>query len=425
MFWKPLSKYRCPNGLDFEFIFHNVGHGLFYSGKLRFGSDVFNFIYDCGSRNDSLIRNAVNSYIYNSLEEPRIDLIILSHIDMDHVNGLKYFFSNKIQINTVILPYFTPLERLIIALAYPYIPNWYLEFLADPVTFLVENNIRRIILIGGGKGGEENREGIEPNRSPSDDRNYIDLDGLRDDLGLKRFIIQAEPLWKNFMNKKRLLVKSHHGKVSLISVWLMKFFYYPLEPSVLNMFKKCVDSIMPNLSNDPSKIKKLIKENKLTELKECYKNLPLKPKLDINDTSLVLYHMPRYRFRSRGYLTFTSSNSSLTTYRYSDIFSRFGQLLTGDINLSNKRVYKNLKNHFKNLFHSVVLGMVPHHGSRRSWNSQILKDTPNSEIWVISTDLRNKKFQIHFALYEILTKGRIPLIVNEYNSIRIKGYFRL
>jgi len=36
------------------FTFHNVGQGLFYSGKI----ENFNFIYDCGSENTTWLKKS-------------------------------------------------------------------------------------------------------------------------------------------------------------------------------------------------------------------------------------------------------------------------------------------------------------------------------------------------------------------------------
>jgi len=104
------------------FSFHAVGQGLFYSGRLTTQEGIYNFVYDCGSHHYRRYHKALNQEIQQyleGLENGGIDLLILSHLHEDHVSGLGILLereSVRSCIDTVILPYFSPLERIVIAI---------------------------------------------------------------------------------------------------------------------------------------------------------------------------------------------------------------------------------------------------------------------------------------------------------------------
>ena len=86
-----------------EFIFHPVGHGLFYSGTIHNNeNESFNFIYDIGSMNSETIINAVTNYTKQLTGD--IDILFLSHLDKDHINGLQTLMSQK-TVKSTILPF--------------------------------------------------------------------------------------------------------------------------------------------------------------------------------------------------------------------------------------------------------------------------------------------------------------------------------
>ena len=95
-----------------SFTYHNIGQGLFYSGRIN----DFNFIYDCGSENKPQVESVVRDFKRNELQNSAIDLLVLSHLHADHVNGLNALFDTtiggQITVDTVLLPYFNRLTGL-------------------------------------------------------------------------------------------------------------------------------------------------------------------------------------------------------------------------------------------------------------------------------------------------------------------------
>ena len=91
-----------------SFSFRPVGHGLFYTGNIKYKDtgDVFNFIYDIGTLNsETIIEKEVDKYCE---KVKKIDFVILSHLDKDHVIGLFHLLDAKIEIDAIIMPYLNP-----------------------------------------------------------------------------------------------------------------------------------------------------------------------------------------------------------------------------------------------------------------------------------------------------------------------------
>lgn len=119
--------------------FHAVGQGCFYSGEIYCAPnrEPLRIVYDCGSETagDALERE-VNLF-HQIIHDGKLDVLVLSHLDADHVNGLTLLLDNGLTARNVFLPYLTPAQRAIAAAGAgdERDPN-YFELLADPVAFL-------------------------------------------------------------------------------------------------------------------------------------------------------------------------------------------------------------------------------------------------------------------------------------------------
>lgn len=99
------------SNIHIEYCFHPVGQGTFASGRIKYGSKSFNWVYDCGSTNSS--RKFLNSAI-SDYSESNIDMLFISHFDYDHISGLSQLMQNR-NVRCVILPYLHYWQRILIA----------------------------------------------------------------------------------------------------------------------------------------------------------------------------------------------------------------------------------------------------------------------------------------------------------------------
>ena len=278
---------ETKKSVNTEFRFHNVGQGLFYSGEIERSGSYLRFVYDCGSETTKMISNAVETF-KQSIKDSEIDMLVISHFHEDHVSGLEELF-NSFTIKNVILPYFTPIERLLIALRNVGMPLWYYEFLSDPVEYLVEKGVERVVVLGGRHGRNEEYP-QRPPQSPEGENSKLNFK-LPEGKVLKNKIINNEWNWRRYIKDKKLWIRTHHGHVDGIGLWIFRFFNYQVPLHSLSDFQDCIESL--NLSPNANSIKNAIKHGDARKkLKKCYDIIARGLKYNLNNTSLVMYHGP-------------------------------------------------------------------------------------------------------------------------------------
>lgn len=95
--------------------FYAVGQGLFCSEILKDtnGNILFCVVYDCGTttKNNKQILGKQIAQLSQELNGSPVDILFLSHMHNDHVNGVD-ILSSKVKIKRIVLPQVTPLQRI-------------------------------------------------------------------------------------------------------------------------------------------------------------------------------------------------------------------------------------------------------------------------------------------------------------------------
>ncbi|MCR4812142.1 MAG: MBL fold metallo-hydrolase [Bacteroidales bacterium] len=89
--------------------FHAVGQGLFCSETVyehRSDKPKFCAVYDCGSFNTTSCNNEIDA-LKDDLQGHPIDLLFISHLHSDHINGLNYLMKH-LRVRHIIMPRVTP-----------------------------------------------------------------------------------------------------------------------------------------------------------------------------------------------------------------------------------------------------------------------------------------------------------------------------
>lgn len=364
--------------MTIKFTYNKVGQGLFYTGQIG----DFYFVYDCGSKDRDFLEKAIEEY-HKEIKTRPIDLLIISHFHDDHIGGIENLLENN-KVETIILPYLSPEERLMTYLSeddatVASLPDWYYDFLADPVYFCLEapgsfikDKVKKVIVMGGRDGQDDytldkvNNEGSK-----------IDFDERSEDQGLIKEVLALEHAWRAYLGNK-LEIKNHKGFAS-IKGWLFRFFNHTFDQKNIDEFESFIkDFISVDSLSTTDEIRNIIKDRKRREkIRNCYRKLCG----DLNHTSLALYHGPWHaQYRISYPWPFTSFENltlcgELKISKIKNDCSEFfegkaAQFLTGDMNLNYK--WEDLKKHFKNSFSTMGTIQIPHHGSFKSWNKAIL-----------------------------------------------------
>lgn len=150
--------------------FHAVGHGTFFTGLVwdeARGTPMFSWAYDCGSKSTTSLTAALDAVNSSPFIPDLIDLLVISHFDNDHVNGVKDFLQSK-KIRWLAVPYldlFQQAEQIAIGDASSCSASTAL-FQHDPVRWLKVNGlseqVNTIIFVKGDSETKAPDEGPKP-----------------------------------------------------------------------------------------------------------------------------------------------------------------------------------------------------------------------------------------------------------------------
>ncbi len=417
------------------FTYHRVGQGLFFSGKVKFNSAEFNFVYDCGSESFKQIKSRIDNFIgtlpeNNEYKKKSLNLLIISHFHADHVNGLDYLL-DKVKVDTVIIPYISPKELLLYAMANTGEGGNYYELLSNPFKYLINKGVEKIIVIGRGDGGGDDFN--FPNIPSEPNTESFNYDKQGDDTKLKDQLFNEYGI-KNEELEKKIIPKSHSGYSRSFGIYLFRFFNVRKSiegpEDLIGIFKekkleKCLSQELGIKKLDISILKddKILEElTKKTDnkFKKCYENSFGEEKLNL--TSLVLFNMPLLKERDNCEISMRLCPNIFLCCCPHKIFYKScceencGHFLTGDADLKNSAIFNEFKTHYDKVLDKSLIFQLPHHGSEKNWNSEIKEYLSNNKFFVASAGINNKyNHPSRSVISEIASDGKCPIFVNEQN----------
>lgn len=447
--------------------FHAVGQGCFYSVEIFCAPESvpLRMVYDCGSETagDGLKREI--SSFHRLVHDAKLDMLVLSHLDADHVNGLSLLLDNGFTAKNVFLPYLTPAQRVMAAAGADSEtdPN-YFELLGDPIGFLEGRRVENIIFVSGSDDEQENSKDqtVSPFEPAGDNGNSPNLEDLENDAKRDLHFYKGEqsnstakrgqlfqgtllpdaPLPEpasdsRLPQKAKLHFKTDRKPFRLNHCWKGKFLHRDDICSVVNRI--CSDLDFTIRDGDPTSVqryKRFLQEvhgyfgtldpgrlvaairdkSDRKKLRNAYRHICG----NHNDVSLVLWHGPSKmeapaRLRSSERARRRGQIAAIAT-------CNGGTLLAGDLTCTNQTVDK-MKRHFGKWLRESAFFGAPHHGSLHSWNPKLLEVTRPDVIWVISAGIRNGHHHPDPQVIDSLdnTNGGVRWFVNdERNPIAMR-----
>lgn len=384
---------------SFAYRYHAVGQGMFCSGRFtRSGRPDFRWVFDCGTEHGQRSlkrREHVKREIGALRDEPpvaagaaHLDLVTLSHFDEDHLSGLLDLLS-EFTVGTLLLPYVTPWDRLIVALVEgAEVGDDLLDFLIEPTAFLLgragEGRIERILLVPGGGEGPALPPALPPDgRPPVED---IDVDRVPD------VIVKAEEPPNEDgegaagpdggLSSGRVQMLPRGGAITIGRAW--EFVPYNdarLEGLADDDFKNAARTLAAKLSRSSADDER---ERALEELTELYDRTfksagaaKITPHRR-NEISLFLYSGPIGRVELLG------AEESIPRHRLSPLRiegrfwtggDRFGQMFTGDGFLKTDRQWHDFRTFYgaHSRLRRAAIFQVMHHGSKANWRDGLAR----------------------------------------------------
>lgn len=384
-----------------SFRFHSVGQGLFYSGiissKIGKRQKTFSFVYDCGTESPK-------KYLYQEVDSfklllpplrhsgvKKLDLLVISHLHDDHVNGLEYLLQN-VEVETVVIPYADEGVLLASRLDSNLGSEFLNDFYIDPIAWFSSRGVRRIFVIG------TDEEELRKREIPNTPRFNFEREDFKADW---ERIIQMENV-----DQTEIAYLSNESTFRLNDQWIFEFENLEIDRNKMRAFIQTVE---------------LFKQTKGVSLEQIFKSKSLLNSLKretkkvfssgkaINRTSTVMLHSPIIGARSASVYFNASPFCQLLKHINWDVGP--SSLLTGDIELlpGEKLSIVNKHGILSNPGYTVI--QYPHHGS--ATNKVKYFEKLQTEATVISYGITNKYGHPDAKNVASLVN---PIFVNERNS---------
>lgn len=381
------------------FRFHNIGQGLFYSGLLNIkdsnNHDVFSFVYDCGTDSNKLfLRREIESFkpllpSAGTPNEKRLNMLVISHLHDDHVNGLKYLLDN-VKVDTVVMPYIDDGLKSLSLIESSRNSDFLRTFYLDPVNWLASRGVRRILLLGA-----------------------EDADTKGDDLSFRQSLNNDDP--DIYVDPESVISTSSASGTSIVYLksrstvscrkccWEFKFENLKLDPTVIASYKSIVEDYIKKYHG----LADILLDKQLT--KDLRDDIRTQCGNIFNRTSVVLLHRP---IASDSHVQFgfcdCCSFRYIMPHKYIDGIL-CGSILTGDVDLKEDESFDILDDSSVQHMYSVV--QFPHHGAKNDYNIEYFRTLP-AIANVLSYGITNKYGHPHGEVLRGL-KRFLLVLVNE------------
>lgn len=389
-----------------------VGHGGFCTAEIsseRNGLSPIRYVYDCGAMRPRQLYEGISRYLSEvAAQSGVIELVILSHVDWDHVNGMRRLLSDpSVRVKRVMLPLLSPAERLLAvarsssAMAgsdgvNPVDPGdggsregpdgFELDLMLDPVATIrgLDPDIE-LILVEDSEGDDGPTVAATP--SPIEDfQALLRLPvGLGDVgmIGVGTGRTKHDPHSGDNYMSDRNGVRIH--ETSRWSAWLLAPYVSPRIRDRVAEFMEAVaarlaipeDQLYGQLLN-PESARRLVVENRKT-LRDVYERFG-----GANPSSMCLYSGP---LPTAQHAQTTTMDSSGRVVLSSEIA---GTLFTGDAMLKKVEAVDALTDHFGALISLVSTLHLPHHGSWGNASSDLLDALPNLQFVLAMTPVNSR-----------------------------------
>ena len=412
--------------LDNFRIQYGVGQGSFHAASVSIaplGKPVtkINYVYDCGAANvgraTSQLKRAVSHFIMG-LDERKVDFLVISHLDADHVNGAE-MLCKQATVDRIFLPYLTN-EYALILIAQSLASGTGAVELTSLASSLAE------VLTNGSLWGTPVtlvERGIRGEIAPGSEF-QISADQAEGELLLRAADGSFRRLGGNASDDDEL-IGVRDGRL----VWRFKFWNYKHEDALSSgLPQKLIEELiargviqdplfnMSNAADLMTLITEILKSpEKKKQTNAAYSSALASIAIDTNAddvpnlTSLCLLSAPPEEAIRR-----SVSPWGRWWWHFDDEY--LGWLGTGDAPLGDPAVIQDFMNHYRDDIDKLDTLVVPHHGAApKSSPAFFHPGLLGSAHWaVISAGSKNSYGHPRpSVLHEIMKFGAIPEVVTE------------
>jgi hypothetical protein len=411
---------------------HPVGQGSFHSALIETGkSTPFRYVYDCGATPKGRLAEQTRVFRQTLRDERQLDLLFVSHLHEDHVNGLVHLLSepSPIVLTQVILPYLTPLERLLLAwMERPHgakANDWYISLLSNPVAWFTARGAKRVTVVT--RAANDDRDGLV---APPDGQ-FPDPEGV-DPIEIElppapnsTRIVAGDPTAggaSEFDHKSPVVLRS-----GATSFWLFVTYVDPTALKLPELTAALAGRLgisemeLAKRVGDPARLAELVTGNGYRKkVAASYKHAC---QANINITSMSLFSGPLpvgndNQWTRLRYL-FDLKPADLDGWPWYRQEPHVAWLATGDAPLGSgtpekaKALGAHLRWGQRSLLNEIATLVLPHHGSRADYPHDLLVAT-QPELALVSSGHHSKYNHPHPSVTEsVLRAGRALAAITE------------
>lgn len=409
-----------------NFKFYNVGQGCFYAGAITNKTNSFVVVYDCGTvTKGNPLTPCINEF---KKKFNHIDLLIISHFDQDHVNGIEELIRG-IRVEKIIMPYMPLWYRiLLIAKASADIES-YTNLLMNPTSYFLQGdfNVGKIYYIDQSPNEETNKEST-PNDDPKFDREFnpekyikeLNLIEPIEDKEAKQRILKDQP---ELDDKDASFLQSDTVLELENALWEFLFYHKETKNQTdITDFQKTVESFMS--SEGITELRDLFTKKRNSVMHKIYIAHIHK---NINYSSLCVYHGPQFKTNVWGSEVDVSKDKSKMIFSLRYFYAtgyvlKSGTLLTGDQFLKKNKDFDLFYNYYESRLDKTLVFQVPHHGSFDNWQMMPNKlNKHNIKCFVINYGYGRIHHPNNQVLANILNFAN-PLIQNNEYTYFLYGF---
>jgi hypothetical protein len=381
---------------------HPVGQGGFHSAEVAVGKSRFRYVYDCGSESKGTMAREIKRLSEGRSSPPAaLDLLVLSHLHADHVNGVGRLLKSH-EVDRVLVPYLVHEERLVLLASACAEGRWsqsYHALVQDPVGWFRAESVDDVIFV---LPSVEVRSTEDATEDPTEDamrRPMIrDPDGTGEPGELRPLSGMVAPddaMKGRYPGVVGASVVPPGGVLILSSgpwaVWALVPFTHP-EPKLLAEFVAAAERAlrMPDLRAELTseegarKLRDALADRaKRSALARAFK--AVRP--DQNLSSMSLYAGPAVAYDARCSARFVVHGAGPECGADS---GRLGWLATGDAPLASAARADRFEKFYGAFLPQVGTFVVPHHGSRKNFTGEVFKETLKPADWVVPVGVRNR-----------------------------------
>jgi len=436
---------------DFPFAqgtFHSVGQGMFYSCHiwLRRCHEPLTVVYDCGSSSKKeYLESEIDYLIAVGVRE--IDMLIISHFDRDHVNGIPRLLK-LLKVKSVYMPYLTPRQRLLV-----YARNYetakrrstdYDELVTDPAGYFIRKGVPSIFFLGSsglptetpqsGQDGPDDGPGDGPGDRPDDRPDDGIGTNLEIDGEFSEQVYGTEGLTGS--DRENVQVRKVSPKRRRGAQWNFEFFSEPMDAAIANSLFSSLKGPPLNITTNKELKAALRDKGKMKNIREAYEKT-LGGSKQINEASLCVAHYPNPNHWFTGQLVgsndlFVARLQSVCktcgnflpreAYQVRIFHTNGATILFGDSNFSGSNFTRLFASNSElmppSCFRNAAVASLPHHGSDLSWDPDALESVI-CRSWVVSSKFASKHHPGCKTVQDVLSgyPCRKLFAANEFNRV--------